>query len=894
MAVYNVEPFLREAIDSIIGQNIGFSSIQLILVDDGSTDGSGNICDEYGAQYPDNILVIHKENGGVSSARNEGLRYVEGQYINFMDADDKLSENTVKAASNFLDCHYEETDIVAFPMIFFDGRNGEHILNYKFNKGNRVIDLDKEWQNPQLSMSSAFVKAECILSCGFDTRLAYFEDAQVVQKILASKAALGVIKDAKYWYRRRSTGEQSAVQSAIYRKERYLPCMQFFHHELIDYFLNKYHYIPRFVQFLLMYDLQWRIDQREIPDEVLSQEEREAYYCAIKKTLENIDDDIIMAQRNIFREQKFFTLSWKYGIVPTPIKRGSDVVFAFPGGAIIKLSECPVSFDFITPTDSGFILEGVVSVLSNLWENAKMFIRANDTIYPCEIFETSANTVALNEVIQHGIGFNAKLLLDKNSAYDISVILNVCGVNIPLRNVRYGQFFPISKKYKNAYAYCGNWVIQQAPRGICVTPCKMLRRAELEKTFCKEVWKTNAKGGRNAVIARFLSRILSKLKKRPIWLISDRAGKAGDNGEALFRYMQKNHPEIKSFFVINYDCPDYKRIKKVGPVLAKDSRWHKLLLIISNYNISSQVEIDIYNPFYKYRDAYQDIISSKKFVFLQHGVTKDDLSNYLHRRNKNLAGFVTSARPEWLSIVNGNYGYSQEQIWLTGLPRFDRLYSQSSKMIAIVPTWRKYLMGKLNKHTGLWTIGPDFMKSPFLHFYSELMNDRRLLDAAKLYGYTLAFMPHPNLWPHVGLFSADPQVKLLDSGMEYRDLFAQCSLLVTDYSSAVFDFAYLRKPLFYTQFDREAFFAGDHTYKKGYFDYERDGFGEVEYTLEGTVDRIIEYMENGCQLKEKYRDRIDNFFAFNDQNNCQRVYEKIMELNQYGTLREAQNKTCPP
>ena len=59
-----------------------------------------------------------------------------------------------------------------------------------------------------------------------------------------------------------------------------------------------------------------------------------------------------------------------------------------------------------------------------------------------------------------------------------------------------------------------------------------------------------------------------------------------------------------------------------------------------------------------------------------------------------------------------------------------------------------------------------------------------------------------------------------------------------------------------------------------------DGFGEVEHDLEGTVDRIIEYMENGCQLKDKYRERIDNFFAFHDKNNCQRVYEKIKELEQ--------------
>ena len=96
-----------------------------------------------------------------------------------------------------------------------------------------------------------------------------------------------------------------------------------------------------------------------------------------------------------------------------------------------------------------------------------------------------------------------------------------------------------------------------------------------------------------------------------------------------------------------------------------------------------------------------------------------------------------------------------------------------------------------------------------------------------------------------------------------------------------FDFAYLRKPLIYCQFDADEFFSGSHTYSKNSlnFNYERDGFGEVEYDLESTVDRIIEYMEDGCRLKEQYRARIDQFFAFNDQENCRRVAEKLEEIS---------------
>ena len=102
MAVYNVEKYLREAVDSLISQSFGFQKIQLILVDDGSTDSSGKICDEYQRNHPHNIMVIHKDNGGVACARNDGLKYATGRFLNFMDSDDKMSRETFREVYNML------------------------------------------------------------------------------------------------------------------------------------------------------------------------------------------------------------------------------------------------------------------------------------------------------------------------------------------------------------------------------------------------------------------------------------------------------------------------------------------------------------------------------------------------------------------------------------------------------------------------------------------------------------------------------------------------------------------------------------------------------------------------------------------------------------------------
>lgn len=88
--VYNVEKYLHKCINSILNQT--YKNLEIILIDDGSTDNSGKICDEY-ALKDNRIKVIHKENGGLSSARNAGLDICSGDYIGFVDSDDYIAED---------------------------------------------------------------------------------------------------------------------------------------------------------------------------------------------------------------------------------------------------------------------------------------------------------------------------------------------------------------------------------------------------------------------------------------------------------------------------------------------------------------------------------------------------------------------------------------------------------------------------------------------------------------------------------------------------------------------------------------------------------------------------------------------------------------------------------
>lgn len=118
--VYNVEKYLRNCIDSVLNQNL--TDFELILVDDGSPDNSGKICDEYAEKYAF-VKVIHKENGGLSSARNEGIKNATGEYLIFMDSDDWWNEEV--SVKEMLDTVKANPETQMFLFTSFDYIEGQ-------------------------------------------------------------------------------------------------------------------------------------------------------------------------------------------------------------------------------------------------------------------------------------------------------------------------------------------------------------------------------------------------------------------------------------------------------------------------------------------------------------------------------------------------------------------------------------------------------------------------------------------------------------------------------------------------------------------------------------------------------------------------------------------------
>lgn len=887
MAVYNAEEFLREAIDSVINQDIGFKkSVQLILVDDGSTDNSSEICDEYARKFPDNVLVIHKENGGVSTARNEGKKYASGKYVNFMDSDDMFETNVFSKVWDYFEKYVDETDVVTIPLYLFGDEEGEYWQNYKFEKGTRVIDLRKEYTVSCMHVNASFIKNEMAKSYVFDENLPIAEDLKFMIQILINKFTLGVLHDCRYMYRKRNNGIPSLVKASATKKVAYNGYLQYVTKYLMDLCEEKFGYVPLYVQNTLMMDLQWKLRLKEFPEGVLTEDEEQAYIDELLRLTTRFDDEVILAQRIIFWELKFFLLANKYKEKLRREEVFKDILFTVNGKVIRCVSQMKTAIEIFYIEDGILHVEGCHTLYGiNDEEQIATYLCIGDRLLECSSTDRKVEKETIVGKTARAVTFGIALPISEEIiGKKISIYIAVNNHVVVKRNVKYNKLTPFYNRYENEYYVKDNYVVVHDKSTFTLKRINGVEeRAEYENRLIEEI-KSEAGQTPDAAILEtlqlreeYFQRIAQKEKE--IWLISDRVNAAGDNGEALFMWLQKKAPrDIDIYFVISQDCPDYERIGACGRVVAYKSHEHLILTLLADKVISAHADEFIRDVFLDSAMHLRDLYSYK-YVFLQHGVTQNDLSDWLGKYKKNIALFVTTARQEQQSIIEGNYYYSEKEVKLTGFPRFDLLVQKEApeKQLVFMPTWRKYLATEVDTNTGIRAYYKLFKETEYYQFYQGLLSNERLLEAMRKNGYTGRFIIHPALRENSVDFVGNDVFRIVTENVSYREEFIKNALLITDYSSVAFDFAYLKKPIIYTQFDREYMYR-NHICSQGYWDYDTMGFGPVCRDQDETVNAILRALERECVLEPEYMKRIEEFYYKFDQHNCERVYEAIRNM----------------
>ena len=210
--IYNVEEYLEETIQSVIHQTIGFENIQMILVNDGSPDNSEEICLKYKNKYPDNVVYIKQKNAGVSAARNNGFSHAEGEFVNFLDSDDKYSLNAYKVGYEMLTNN--NLDMVSYRVFYFDALNKPLYLDFKFkDKTDKIVDLTKNPYYPVYHITSVLIRKELVKNIKFDINLVISEDVKYLSDALVKTKKIGLIASECFYYRKRQS-ETSAIQTS--------------------------------------------------------------------------------------------------------------------------------------------------------------------------------------------------------------------------------------------------------------------------------------------------------------------------------------------------------------------------------------------------------------------------------------------------------------------------------------------------------------------------------------------------------------------------------------------------------------------------------------------------------------------------------------------------------
>ena len=896
--VYNVEDYLRETVDSIVNQTIGFEdNIELILVNDGSSDGSLSVCREYEKTYPDNVIVVDKENGGVSSARNAGIGYIRGKYVNFLDSDDKWTPESFEAAAHFFSEHEDEVDVVAAMIRFFDAKNDDHPLDYKFDDGTRVCDITKEeeYYSIQSTAATTFIKASAIGEIRFDTQLKFGEDATFINKIILKKCSYGLLKEAVYCYRRRSTGD-SAVNSQVMNKDYYLVSPVRYHLELMQYCRDLHGRALENLQSLIVYDLGYRLQRNEFR-EVLDEEEIVRYQALLKQIMSEIDDALIIGNvrhRSIYKKAEMLELKHGGDFFRELEFAPKEHQLQYRGVTVIDFHKTKRTclIDFIRLEPDGFVIEGRQAkwLFGATRSTVRFGIEANKHLYKL-IFEERIR----KEDITTDTAVNEDFLENRFVRFKVKVPLNVisdalrrnkkCDIHINVffdeerteSHYTTGKFLPGNLMDFYGYRFWGPYCLRFYPRAIAVRkPSSEYALRLMYEAQCYKDWSRDADKRKLASVRmRHLFDLMRKNKKKELWLISDRPDNAGDNGEIFFRYVKSlNLKNVRAVFVIGKDAACVPRLKEIGEVVYFDTDEYRRLFLLADRVISSGASEVTLNAFGDER-AFVKGFYNFKYYYLQHGVACADLSSWLNRESKNLHMIFTSARKEYRGFLSGSYGYTENEVKLTGMARFDALRNGRKKMILFLPTWRRSIPQSYNKATeSVYYDG--FTRTEYFQFYNNLINDPRLLEVMRRNGYTGLFCLHPIHKEQYVDFTENDVFKINKGFVDYNQVFEDAALTVTDYSSVIFDFAYLRKPVVYAQFDRDEFFEGQ-IYDQGYFSYEEDGFGPVCYDYESTLQQLIDYVEKDCCLDPFYRERMDSFFAFSDQKNCERIYQEIIK-----------------
>lgn len=865
--VYNCEEYLEGCVKSLFEQTMSQDEFQIVFVNDGSSDNGGMIC-EKAAKEHSNITYFDKENGGVSSARNKGMELSQGKYILFLDADDTLSNDTLETIYAFFEEHYDETDLVTYKIVpHRDGKRLNLHYRYRILTETGIYDLN-EGKNCYIAQSTMNI---CVKNRGkdnilFDTSLKFHEDQKFIFTTLKEKMTIGYCDGPEYLYLRRSDSATGSISNAYYIFEDTM--------NMWESFFNLYpeNEVPAYLQAFYLHDLTWK----STADVLLPYHyEKEKFDKSVERLLaliRRIDDSVIINRPAMDVYHKHYLLNLK-GSKGVSLEFDDDEIqLMFDGEKIHSAKKITAVVNKLKVKNDVLHIDAFLkSPVFMYCDKPVLYLTKDGKREKIEL--THSDHERYHAGIKTSVFWRFTVDIDASETKSFEFEVEINGHTYKL-SYYYGNNCPLQRGKKRRVFFNGGRCYREDNGVFNIYSDKWHDSLTYRfYTFLINFvyyFKVNPR-----IVYHRLCADKEKRKNGRIWIYLDRYG-VFDNAYDQFKHDIKIKDGIKRYYILN-EC-DWDRLEeKFEPderefVVKFQSKKHKMLYFTCEKMITSFSNLSNICPFGAAAMRWYADLAQFELIYLQHGILHASLKNMYAKERCVVDRVVVSSNFE-VENFKENYGYDDRDLIKSCMPRYDFIEAEGTKKNRIVfsPSWRSNLIGPLVNNSRK-EMPEAFMASDFYKQVNAILNSDRLHKMLEENDLYLDFKNHPIFKCYNSLFEVKSNRICLDGFDTNMD---EYRLMITDYSSIVFDSVYMNCPVIYFVPDYDKFLAGvSHGYRRLDLPME-EGFGPFTQTADELLDRLEEYIRNGFKPQPPYSDRMNGFFLYKDNNCRDRLYEDI-------------------
>lgn len=814
--IYNQARNVFECIKALKKQSLKFKGIEVILINDGSTDNSDAICQSLTRKYP-NIRYFSQSNRGVSSARNLGLKHATGKYIFFLDADDSLERHTLEKVSDFFDSVYDEVDLVTYPIeTIYKGKRLEPHFRYRYLTESGVYDLR---ENPYIGQTTMniVVKNRFDDNIMFDEEQTFSEDQRYCCDVLARTLKMGFCREGKYIYYRSNNSSSGRLSGACFIFEQ---CMDFF-----EELFSRYDNVPAAFQGLYVNDIYWKMCSNILFPYHYAPSDYEYAMERIRKLLARCENIVILEHPHMDFFEKYYLLRLKSpNALQCEVNRN---YFGLRDGSRLVITERNMEIVITKFQIHGRRLEilgFIKSVFLQFWDDEVTVCAVENDgklTRKLSLYDSSHNYYQSHEKTQKFRAFRYRTGLD--GLQKVRFEVGFRGLWFPT-HFYFMPRIPLSHRHKRYKVEFQGYTIR-------LTPENELCFERLPETLPIQ----KAAAGRDLSGNHHETTPLKNSRER-IWLYSDCIGVKSDNGMLQFLHDIKKNDGIRRYYIVTDKRQRSDRTSQDSYV-DFGSRKHKQLLEKCEMLFTAYIEESNIFP---YTVSEIEKLAPKfqfEVIYLQHGVLHIKMPWKFSPEKIMADRIVVSTREEKALFMEN--GFSEDSLIGTGMARFEILNKTApkKKKILLAPSWRGYLAGNYIDHK--WEpLREKFLASTYYKEIQRFLSSPGLTNILAENGYTLDVKLHPIFAIYADEFNIDsPYIRFVSGRVPEEDY----SLFITDFSSFMYDFIYLDTPVMNFIPDIMEFKSGMNGYRE--LNYSPEFWEKTACTAEELLHNITLYFQ---------------------------------------------------